>query len=102
MRLSELSPRWITGENCDLLTFFCPCCKEFYLTIKTPGKISEKTMVRLLEQEFGETWNEFVVPCNPNADWRCVGDLDSMTITPSVDATASGHWHGFVTNGDIV
>ncbi len=27
--------------------------------------------------------------------------FETMTITPSIDASASGHWHGFITNGEI-
>ena len=25
----------------------------------------------------------------------------TMTITPSIDASASGNWHGFIVNGEI-
>jgi len=29
-------------------------------------------------------------------------DFLTMSITPSIDASASGHWHGYITNGNIV
>ncbi|MGH9524207.1 MAG: DUF6527 family protein [Terriglobales bacterium] len=28
-------------------------------------------------------------------------DFASMTVQPSIDASASGHWHGHIKNGDI-
>ena len=30
--------------------------------------------------------------------WHPSGGL---TVTPSIDASASGHWHGRITNGEI-
>lgn len=43
-----------------------------------------------------------VVSCKKSIAWGRTGDdLCSISITPSIDASASGHWHGFVTNGEI-
>ncbi len=38
-----------------------------------------------------------------NHIWDLQGqdDFESLTLSPSVDASASGHWHGFVRLGDI-
>lgn len=34
--------------------------------------------------------------------WDLLGqdDFETLTLTPSIDASASGHWHGFITNGE--
>lgn len=38
----------------------------------------------------------------PSIHWQRHGDtFEAMTLMPSVDASASGHWHGFITNGEI-
>jgi hypothetical protein len=29
-------------------------------------------------------------------------DFERMTVTPSVDASQAGHWHGFINYGHIV
>jgi len=29
------------------------------------------------------------------------GDFNTLTVTPSIDASASGNWHGHITNGEI-
>jgi len=34
--------------------------------------------------------------------WSIAGILPAeLTVTPSIDASASGHWHGRITNGEI-
>ncbi len=36
--------------------------------------------------------------------WQRTGDtFETLTLTPSVDAASHGvgHWHGFITNGEI-
>jgi hypothetical protein len=65
----------------------------------------------LFNKEFGEDWNTFVVPMNEGHAWVISGTRptdpnaafpDDLTVTPSLDASRSGHWHGFITNGEIV
>ena len=34
--------------------------------------------------------------------WHMSGnDFSDMSITPSIDASISGHWHGFITGGEV-
>jgi hypothetical protein len=48
----------------------------------------------------GDTGHPVVVP--PGVHWkRTWSHFDVMTLQPSVDASAAGHWHGFVTLGEI-
>ena len=38
---------------------------------------------------------------NAGRRWQRAGDtLDTLSLSPSVDCSACGHWHGFVTAGD--
>jgi hypothetical protein len=44
--------------------------------------------------------------CNPACAWVIVGGIENanfetMTVTPSLDGSAGGLWHGFITNGEI-
>jgi hypothetical protein len=42
----------------------------------------------------------FDVP--PGIIWQRTGEtFDDLTLTPSIDASPSGHWHGYVTNGQV-
>jgi hypothetical protein len=45
--------------------------------------------------------------CAAGCGWACSpapadADFASLTVTPSLDGSAGGLWHGFITNGEIV
>jgi hypothetical protein len=43
-----------------------------------------------------------VAPCNETTCWIFSGsDFETLSVTPSIDASKSGCWHGFITNGVI-
>jgi Family of unknown function (DUF6527) len=105
MNLSELDPRWLSP---NLFVFRCPHCREVWLVCKNiPMKMSAQ--VDLLTDAIGPDW----IPAKQDFSWNIVGpgpiqngyqigiDFARVTVTPSIDASASGHWHGFITNGEI-
>lgn len=106
MRLTELEPRWI---HHNVFVFLCPHCRKDLLVVKNVP-MSEQDQYDLFEKEFGPAWNTFVVPAKPDFSWSISGTtpnrpgasfMDDCTVTPSVDASNSGHWHGCITNGEI-
>ena len=106
MRLTELEPRWI---HRNLVVFLCPHCRKDFLACKNI-EMSEREQWAIFEKEFGPDWNTMVVPCKPDFSWDISGTIprdrdaafiQDLTVTPSIDASASGHWHGFITNGEI-
>lgn len=97
MKLTELDPRWL-GEN--MFTFLCPHCKGIRLSCKNVV-MSNDDQYELFEKEFGENWNMIMVPCDDKCAWTFSGkDFNTISVTPSLDASKSGHWHGFITNGE--
>lgn len=45
--------------------------------------------------------------CNPEHQWTVEGGIanasfETISVTPSLDGSAGGNWHGYVTNGEIV
>lgn len=45
--------------------------------------------------------------CSAGTKWNIAGGIeaasfDTLTVTPSLDGSAGGNWHGFITNGEIV
>ena len=45
---------------------------------------------------------QMVVPLTGDGAWTMTGEFpDSVTLTPSVDTSKHGHWHGLVTNGEV-
>jgi hypothetical protein len=110
MKLTELEPRWI---NWNVFVFLCPHCREILLSCKNIS-LSRFEQRVMFERELGDDWDKKVVPMDPDFKWQIHGpgpivngyqvgvDFDRLTVTPSIDASASGHWHGFITRGEIV
>lgn len=105
-RLTDLEPRWI---HPNLFVFLCPHCKEVFLACKNI-EMSDRQQFDLYEKEFGPNWNAIVVPCNPGFSWSISGTVPTdtraafptdITVSPSIDASNSGHWHGFISQGDV-
>jgi hypothetical protein len=105
MKLTELEPRWI---HPNVFVFLCPHCRKIFLTCKNVS-MSSQEQYDLFEKEFGEDWNMLVVPSNPAVSWSISGSVPTdtkaafvtdLTVAPSIDASASGHWHGRITNGE--
>ena len=96
MRLSELDPKWI---HPNVFTFLCPHCKDWRLSCKNVAMPSKEQWA-LFEKAFGVPYR--VVGTRPEMAWTISGtDFNTMTVTPSIDASAAGCWHGFITNGAI-
>lgn len=111
MKLVELNPQWImrNGDRVGIV-FRCPHCLDktprVHLTCfkvaptKIAGDDPDSQYGLLIGLVPGDEMHE-VVPCKRGNSWAFTGDaLDSLSITPSIDAGASGHWHGSITNGE--
>lgn len=112
MRLVDLDPRWWTHSLEDGgihgLTFQCPHCRTVRLGVAFANPIGAGTPKRMRPPTPGiDHENEQVGTCD-HADhgsepiWQRTGEtFDALTLTPSVDASHFGHWHGFINNGAI-
>jgi hypothetical protein len=103
MRLTDLNPRWIsfpgaapspdTGVRVGI-TFRCPCrpgCTERLAVGFTPAIDVQGYGARGLL-----TWPDGSMRC-----WQRSGDtFETLTLQPSINA--SGHWHGFITDGEMM
>jgi len=105
MKLTELEPRWFGGgaDNKEIhgLSFQCPHCKTIRLGVpfhhSAPQRMSD-------DQSIHHTLGEFIWQITGDApifDGLKHGGFESVSLTPSVDASKIGHWHGFITNGEI-
>lgn len=99
MRLVDLDPRWCCdadiviggvnqhheGRTGMAITFDCPHCRTERLAV----------------------WFANPVDGLPPTDdathlWQRSGaTFEDLTLTPSIDASELGHWHGFIKNGNI-
>ena len=84
MRLVELSPRWVVKEGRRVgVSFLCPHCKDDRLHV------------------FFANPADGGPPAGHPAWDRTGASFDEMTLRPSLDASSSGHWHGFLTRGEV-
>jgi len=98
MKLTDLEPRWLTP---DLFIFRNPTGGRDWLSCKRAPidrpqyKFFYEKCPDLIGQPIVGTVSEFCWNFEPN------GDFATLTVTPSIDASSSGNWHGFITNGEI-
>ncbi|MDB5965862.1 MAG: hypothetical protein JWQ72_2362 [Polaromonas sp.] len=97
MKLTELNPRWLALEDGGPrvgLSFHCPHC---------PG--TGQRLAVLFHHSGREAIEDgYILAHHPGPEpiWTESGDgFETMTLSPSVDASGSGHWHGFITNGEV-
>lgn len=93
MKLSELAPRFwgVNGERLGM-SFNCPHCLTTRLAIAlhVDGHLTlDKSHIMAVAPETHHIWE-----CTSE-------DFSAMTVSPSVDASAQGHWHGFIRAGNI-
>jgi hypothetical protein len=75
------------------LTFNCPHCCDTRLGVvfHHAGRSSEEDPYILARHGAADS----------NHIWTMSGtDFNDISLSPSVDASASGHWHGFIVNGE--
>lgn len=106
MKLTDLSPHWmVLREGGDIvgITFRCPHCpagergETTYLGVKFTAVIDRDG---LDIDEKG--WPEYMVQHPSDHFWTRTGDtFDALTLSPSIDASGVGHWHGFISAGEV-
>lgn len=116
MRLTDLDPRWLVVDGKRFgIVFKCPHCQKCYLScffVPMPhiaGDDYHDCQYALFHTALPEISAHDlyeIVPCRRDFAWVAAPPADQATfenlsITPSLDASAAGHWHGFVTAGEI-
>jgi hypothetical protein len=98
MKLTDLDPRWYVFEDGGPrvgLTFECPCCLGTDKATRI-GVVFHKQGHEAID-------DAYILARHPDEKiWTMVGpdNFSILTLTPSIDASHVGHWHGFVTNGE--
>lgn len=100
MKLIELNPRWyrqFSDGPISGITFICPHCyldKKQRLAILFQPTFDDESLAK-----FGIPWPH---PAIPGPYWKRTGnDFETITLEPSINAGAVGHWHGSIVNGEI-
>lgn len=91
-KLTNLNPHWIgTGSIITGVSFLCPHCREIRLAVLFKNAIDPEGLLGRGVTRYHDT-NEWV---------RTGETFEDLTLTPSVDTQFVGHWHGFITNGEV-
>lgn len=94
------------------IVFQCPhCVRRASLEGKPPywltcmfrplQEIDPGLFAAVLKRAGVDTRKEMVINCRADLAWSATNadNLERITIMPSIDASAAGHWHGTITNG---
>lgn len=98
VKLTDLNPRWFVLENNGPrvgLTFDCPHCRTQRLGIAFHHRGHEAIDDTYIKAHRGGSPNEHIWDLDSQEDFK------TLTLWPSIDASKVGHWHGFITNGEI-
>jgi len=116
MRLTDLDPRWLTKDGKRIGFMFLsptglsktPRRWQTCFFAPTPGK-QQRAAIDVAIGEVSNNERAHVQQCNPDCGWTPAPPLtvesltfENMSVTPSLDGSAGGNWHGFITNGAIV
>lgn len=112
MRLTELDPRWLVRDGHRVgFVFKSPTNPQWYqscVTVCTPLHDQEDLFNAALPDVAEKPEYAFtkVQGCNQACAWTVAGGIENATfetisVTPSIDGSAGGLWHGFITNGEV-
>lgn len=99
MKLTDLNPRWVGLNNWSSesvyfigVSFDSPTTGKRLAVLFTPSIDPEGLAAKY-------QWGDFF----PEAKkWARTGDtFETLTLTPSLDFSAHGEWHGHITNGNV-
>jgi hypothetical protein len=99
VKLTELNPRWAIDADIVVgggqvvhnahrtgmaITFDCPHCRTVRLAVFFANPVDAG------------------LPSDDHRLWHRSGTtFEDLSLTPSIDASESGHWHGYITNGKV-
>lgn len=110
MRLVDLDPRWLIKDG-RRVGFIFRCPLEPANAKRLQSCFFERTPTKeqwaLIDAAIGDDETVIYQACDPNCAWSCspaadVATFEDISVTPSLDGSKGGNWHGFVTNGAIV
>ena len=110
MTLRQLRPRWFAtqpGRSKQGMTFLCPHCRSVRLGVAFANPLDGKRpdprtgSGKWINRHVHTTKLFDVPPGGPL--WTVIAGrtFDDLTLAPSIDCSASGHWHGYITDGKV-
>jgi len=110
MRLVDLDPRWLMKDDKRVgFVFKSPTLgDDMWMAIYEPHP-GYHELWRAINAAFPEGkknakgFTRSVQTMNARQSWTVTGDtFETITVSPSLDGSPAGNWHGFIQNGNIV
>ncbi|SEC00360.1 hypothetical protein [Bradyrhizobium erythrophlei] len=105
-RLADLDPRWVMKNGSRVgFTFRCPTDPRWRQLCKVVPLSTREQWSLLSGGEDGHE-AEHTQTARHDVCWTIKGgieaaEFDTLTVMPSIDGSAGGLWHGFITNGEV-
>lgn len=97
MKLTDLNPRWV-----GLTGWSSP--HPFFIGVSFDSPATGQRLAVLFDPPIDPaSLSATMGPVFPAArKWQRTGDtFDTLTLSPSIDTSHAGDWHGFITNGEV-
>lgn len=112
MRLEDLDPRWLDVDGVHVgFVFQSPTKPGLWWQTCFFTPTPHREQYDLVKALFGSVENHGVIQfCNPECAWVPTNaaqdgaplEFNTLSVTPSLDGSAGGLWHGYITAGAIV
>lgn len=106
MKLIDLDPRWIVAPFRVGFIFRSPINRDWWQScfINSPAR---REQWALIQRAINDPEDHNFQACTQGTQWQILGGIDRarfeiLSVTPSIDGSAGGFWHGFITNGEII
>ncbi len=102
MRLVDLEPHWVglMPGHAIGITFLCPHCHQCRVGVLFDVPIGGNSIEGIIGRSLTVALQQ---AANSNMkQWHRQGDtFETLSLSPSIDTSEHGHWHGFITNGEV-
>ena len=107
MKLTDLHPRWAAEKDAPPdakqgVSFLCPHCaltggSQRIAVWFTPTICGNTPVTNLAQAQASHPEHHHFL------EWQRPGGetFETLTLSPSIDASKSGHWHGFIRGGEV-
>ncbi len=103
VKLTDLEPRWFVHTNTGVtgMSFLCPHCRKTRLAVQfhhtAPAAMKSDPSLHHTLDTF--IWQ--ITGDAPSFGEETHGGFEHVSLTPSVDASKLGHWHGWIIGGEV-
>jgi len=100
MKLTDLDPRWLYLDDRQVgFCFRSPKNEKWYQSCFFE-QVERRVQWKLLSDELGHCNYQ---ACDSDTVWTREGDFfKDLTVSPSLDGSKGGLWHGYIIDGQIV